>query len=106
VAATRGRAGARFRGSRELFGRSGYRVARLRVVVKDHHGEHGRSCYEQRYAPNPGTNKTPARADLFGGELGEDMSGAITHIGIFVLSAPPDADGRLLAAISGVAELS
>jgi hypothetical protein len=75
-------------------------------VVNDHHGEHGRPCYEQRYAPNAGTNKTPARANPFGGELGEDMSGAITHIGIFVLAAPPDADGRLLAAISGAAELS
>jgi hypothetical protein len=75
-------------------------------VVNEHHREHGRSCNQQRYAPNPGTNKTPARADPFGGELGEDMSGAITHIGIFVLSAPPDADGRLLAAMLGAAALS
>jgi hypothetical protein len=75
-------------------------------VVNDHHREHGRSCNEQRYASNPGTNKTPARANPFGGELWEDMPGAITHIGIFVLLALPDADGRLLAAISGAAELS
>jgi hypothetical protein len=75
-------------------------------VANDHHCEHGRSCYEQRYAPNPGNNNTPARANPFGGELGEDMSGVIAHIGIFVLLVPPDADGRLLAAISSAAELS
>jgi len=75
-------------------------------VVNDHHGEHGRSCYEQHYAPNPSNKNTSARANPFGGELGEDMSGAITHIGIFVLLVPPDADGRLLAAISTAAELS
>jgi hypothetical protein len=75
-------------------------------VPNDHNCEHGRSCYEQRYAPNPGNNNAPARANTFGGELGEDVSGAITHIGIFVLLVPPDADGRFLAALSSAAEPS
>ena len=55
---------------------------------------HGRSCYEQRYAANPGNDNTPARPNTFGGEFGEDVFTVITHIGIFVHLVPPDADGR------------
>jgi hypothetical protein len=48
----------------------------------------------------------PARANTFGGELREDVLGAITHFVIFVHLVAPDADGRHLPAFAGAAEFS
>jgi hypothetical protein len=75
-------------------------------VAKDHHGYHGGSRYEQRYAANPGNVNAPARGNTFGGQLREDMFAVITHKGIFVHFVPPDADGQPLPTFSGTAELS
>jgi hypothetical protein len=91
---------------RDLLGRSGYRVPLLSAMAKDHHSEHRRSRYEQRHAANPGNVNAPARGSTFGGQFGEDMFAVITHIGIFVHLAAPDADARYLPTFSAAAELS
>ena len=53
-------------------------------MANDHHGDHGRSCNEQRYAADPGNKKTPARAILSVPSSGKTCLAVITHIGIFV----------------------
>ena len=93
------------RGS-DLLGRSGYRVPLLSAMAKDHHGDHCRPRYQQRYAPKPGNMNAPARGRTFGGQFGKDMFAVITHIGIFVHLVAPGADGRRLPRFSGAAELS
>jgi hypothetical protein len=75
-------------------------------MAKDNHCDHGRSRYEQRYAADPRNSDAPARANTFGGQLREDVLGAITHIGIFVHLAAPDADGRHLPTFTGAGGLS
>jgi hypothetical protein len=75
-------------------------------MAEDHHCAHGRSRYEQRYAADPRNSDRPARANTFGGQLREDVLGAITHVGIFVHLVAPDADGRHLPMLAGPAEFS